>query len=528
MFLSALLLGAALVPGPGPGPGPRPSSAHAPRTALVLLLTVDQFRPDYLERYNDQWTGGLRRLYDESVVFRDGRQDHAITETAPGHSTLLSGRRPARTGILTNLKGVPDSSAPLLEVPGPGASPRRFIGSTLADWMRARDSATRVLSVSRKDRGAIAPIGRALGGVYWYEAGKFTTSRYYADTLPHWVREFNDRHGPERLAGTTWSLLLPESAYAEPDSEPYENDGRDFTFPHSLPGAPAALTQVMKNYPWMDSLTLDLALDGVAATGLGRRDSPDLLSVSLSTTDAIGHNFGPDSRELHDQLLRLDHWLGWFLDSLAVLVPREQTIIVLTSDHGVQSFVEHTREEGRPAARIWFGALARRTEGMLEDRYHQRFFLDFDYGILSGDTVAMHALGIPVDSLAGALAGQMRRAEGVKRVFTPRSLAAAPAGDREARLWRNQIPGRHAWLAAGVLQPGFTWQGTAGWTNHATTNELDIRVPILFWRAGLRHAVIDRAVPTVDIGPTLAALLDLTPTEPVEGRPLPEVVRPRP
>src|SRR5256885_3551985 len=140
----------------------------------------------------------------EGAVFTDGYQDHAITETAPGHSTILSGLWPAHTGIMRNSQGVQDSTAPLIGTSGPGASPRRFRGTTLVDWLKASDPNARVLSVSRKDRGAILPIGQAKEQVYWYQSGIFTTSRYYSDTLPAWVQSFNARHLPFKAANTTW------------------------------------------------------------------------------------------------------------------------------------------------------------------------------------------------------------------------------------------------------------------------------------------------------------------------------------
>jgi len=165
-----------------------PRAIAPARPKLVVVITVDQLRPDYLDRWKRQLTGGLFQLVNEGAVFADGYQDHAVTETAPGHSTILSGLWPAHTGIVRNSQGVQDSTAPLLEVTGPGASPRRFRGTTLVDWLKASDPTARALSVSRKDRGAILPIGRAKEQVYWYQSGLFTTSHYYADSLPRWLQ----------------------------------------------------------------------------------------------------------------------------------------------------------------------------------------------------------------------------------------------------------------------------------------------------------------------------------------------------
>jgi predicted AlkP superfamily pyrophosphatase or phosphodiesterase len=505
-----------------------PSSAHAQRpspVSLVVLIAVDQLRPDYLQRYDRQFTGGFRQMLDRGVVFQQGRQYHAITETAPGHSTMLSGREPARTGIVNNEHGVVDLAYPFLGDTVVGASPRNFRGTTLYDWMLARDSAARVLSVSRKDRGAILTVGRAQGEVYWYHNGRFATSRYYADSLPPWVQAFNARHSGEQLAGRIWDLLLPAERYPEKDSVVFEHGGNDVTFPHRLPAAPVAAAANLRYYPWMDSLTAAFALEGVQATGLGRRDRPDLLAVSFSTTDAIGHDYGPDSRELHDHLLRLDRWLGQFLDSLALLVPAERTVVALTADHGVQSLPELARMSGRQVARIWLGDLAEQAGTRLNRRYRLDFHLEFDSGLLSADTSALHARGVKVDSLASALAAVARRRPGVRRVFTPATLRTAPA-DREAILWRNQIPAGFAWLLCAAIEPGYVW-APPGVTlaEHGSTAPADVGVPIIFYGKGIRHAIVTRPVRTVDIAPTLAAFLGVRPTEPLDGRTLPEVRR---
>ncbi|MFI5233133.1 MAG: alkaline phosphatase family protein, partial [Gemmatimonadales bacterium] len=364
--------------------------------SLVVVITVDQMRGDYIARYAAQYTGGFARIASHAALFPHGVQDHANTETAPGHSTILSGREPTHTGIVSNDRGVPDPLAPLVDYAGPGASPARFIGTTLVDWLHAADTNSRVLSVSRKDRGAILPVGRAKGSVYWWADGAFTTSRYYADTLPAWVKQFNQRKSAEALAGTTWDLLLPPSAYAEPDSMPFEDAGADVAFPHPLPKSADAMRAGLTRYPWMDSVTIAFALDGARSLDLGRRGATDVLAVSLSTTDAVGHAFGPDSREIHDQLLRLDRWLGGFLDSLSRLVPAERTVFVLTGDHGVVSYPEYTAMvKHEPAGRVSLDGLTRETAVAFRDRFEMDFGFDFNgNGLMIADTAAMGARGL--------------------------------------------------------------------------------------------------------------------------------------
>ena len=519
--LVAVLAGA--LPGQAAPPG---SAASRPPISLVVLVAVDQMRADYLPRFAAQWTGGFARLYSRGTVFTAARQDHASTETAPGHSTMLSGREPAHTGIVLNSRGVQDPEAPLVgRTDSVGASPRRFRGTTLFDWMRARDPDARVLSVSRKDRGAIFPVGRAKGEVYWFDAGAFTTSRYYADSLPAWVQAFNARGSVERLVGATWDLLLPASAYAEPDSFAFENGGQDFVFPHRLPDTREGAVQRIQSFPWMDSLTLAFALDGVRELEIGRRGRPDLLSVSLSTTDAIGHAFGPDSREIHDQLLRVDRWLGWFLDSLARFVPSERTVVVLTADHGVTALPEYTvMVRHQPAGRVGLGFVTRGAAAGLTLRYGTGFGLDFDNGLVTADVDAMRARGVNVDSVARLLAAEASSVPGVAAVYTPATLAAAPQSDAGAALWRNLLPSDYPWLICALTRPGYVWSAADLQASHGSANADDQAVPIVFFGSGIHARTVTRPVSTVDIAPTLAALLGIAPDEIIDGAVLEEVL----
>src|SRR5438105_4146201 len=205
---------------------------------LVLFITVDAMRPDYLTRFEPQLNGGLGRLYRRGAFFTNAYQDHAITETAPGHSVIMSGRFPVHTGISANTAGVADSTVSLIDAAGVGASPFRFRGTTLTDWLIAKDPSTKVLSVSRKDRAAILPVGKSKQAVFWYSPnGTFTTSTYYSANLPEWVKAFNARHLPASYAGRVWQPLLPDSAYSEPDSVPTEAGGVGCLFPHPEPAA---------------------------------------------------------------------------------------------------------------------------------------------------------------------------------------------------------------------------------------------------------------------------------------------------
>ena len=524
MIRPLLLLLAAVGVGGAPTPAPRPR--------LVVVITVDQLRPDYVDRYRTQLISGLASLVKQGADFTDAYQDHAVTETAPGHSTILSGRWPAHTGIVRNSAGVQDSTAPLLGVAGPGASPARFRGSTLFDWLKAAEPGARALSVSRKDRGAILPIGRAKQQVYWYQAGLFTTSRYYADSLPGWVREFNARRIPFRAAGRPWTLLLPERDYPEPDSVPYENGGQDLTFPHRLPADSGLAAVALAGIPTMDSLTLAFALEGVRALQLGGRGATDLLAVSLSTTDAVGHAYGPDSREIHDQVVRLDRYLGWFLQQLFVRYGTENVLVVLTADHGVTPFPERSRALGhRGAVRVIPDSIIRNVNAALDQRAGGADWLQFDTGmLLLPDRATLAAQGVDVDSVIADLAARLRAVPGVARVDRPADLARRDTTDAVVRRWVHQVPPGAGVELVVTLKPYSIWtyENLPAIAMHGQPSELDARVPLILRGRGVKRGVYHGRVSTVDIAPTLARLLGLTPAEPVDGRVLAEALDEKP
>ena len=384
--------------------------------------------------------------------------------------------------------------------------------------------------MSRKDRGAILTIGRAKGAVYWFADGRFTTSAYYADTLPEWVRRFDGNIHLETLAGTKWNLLLSADQYPEPDSVSVEHDGVDFVFPHVLPSADA-LRGSLQQYPWMDSLTLAFALDGVRTMQLGKRAlasrgaMPDLLSISLSTTDAVGHAYGPDSREIHDQVLRVDRWLGTFLDALQREVPADRIVIALTADHGIAPLPELAVAKTGRGGRLWLGDIAVAIERTLEARYRTEFGIEFENGLFYADVDALRARRINVDSIANAIVAASMQRTGVRIVFTPKTLSTSK--DSGAVRWRRTLPPSQGWIAAAVAKPDFVWSAGKTTAEHGTPNALSLSVPVAFIGAGIAPGRYERLVRTVDIAPTLARLLGVTPLEALDGKPLDEALRPR-
>lgn len=525
--IRAAISGVAILSLPAVLPAQRSTDPAWPRPTLVVFLTVDQMRADYFSRFAPQLSGGLGRLYRDGAVFLNGWQDHAITETAPGHASTLSGRFPRSTGIVMNSAGVLDPQAPMLDGGGSPASPFRFRGTTLTDWMRMADPRTRALSVSRKDRGAILPMGRAKQSVYWYSTnGAFMTSTYYADTLPTWVRQFNDRRLPQSMAGRRWELALPASSYPERDDVKAESEGRDYVFPHVLSDSVPLAVRGLTEFPWMDEITLSFALAGVRALDLGAGPQPDVLAVSLSTTDAIGHRYGPDSREIHDQLIRLDRSLGAFLDTLFTMRDSTRVIIALTADHGVTPLPD-AGIAGRPAGahRVTADSVLAAIRNGLRQRGVDTNTVRFQEGVFSVDRVALRRVGTNADSVAHRFAIGVRKVAGVARADEVSALARADTvHDTVARRWLHTlIPGSDAAVVV-TLAPYDVW---GPWTiaMHGQPSDLDARVPIIFYGAPFRPGRQTANARVVDMAPTLAWVLGVSPAERTDGVVLRAIVR---
>ncbi|MEX2180574.1 MAG: alkaline phosphatase family protein [Gemmatimonadaceae bacterium] len=530
MLRSALVLSALAVACAGLAPpGTRLASSGGP--TLVVFITVDQLGSDYLERYGANLPGGLGRLRNEGAVWMRGVHDHAITETAPGHASTMSGRFPVRTGISSNSQGVNTTDAPLIGSDDFGASPFRFVGTTLYDWMTAVDPSTRALSVSRKDRGAILPIGSAKTEVYWFTSeGAFTTSTYYRIALPTWVSRFNARRAPHESAGQAWDLLLAPERYAEPDTVPRESNGRGYTFPHVAPSDPDRAAGAYSGFPWVDSLTLQFALEGVDELRLGasaRRT--DLLAISLSATDAVGHRWGPDSREIHDQILRLDRYLGQFLDSLFTLRDRRRVVIALTADHGVAPYPELRSPyyANHAAQKVdVMGPLRFVKERMLEAGVDTAAVM-FDDGFRVVDAEAFRRVGADPDAFAALWVRELRRLNGVLRADLVTDLAAADTvTDHLARRWLHMFDASSEVRAVVTFTP-FSYHASVTYATHGSPHDYDALVPIVFWGTGITPGARTTPARVVDMAPTLAALLGVTPLEPLDGRVL-SLTPPRP
>lgn len=520
LALSVLIVGCSSAQSSSSGAAGRP--ATPPK--LVVLITVDQLRGDMLDRYRADLSKGYARLMTGGAWFTNAFHDHALTETAPGHASLLSGRFPANTGIVQNSAGVVDRNYRLLtSAPNEaGASPDRFVGTTLVDWLTARDPRTRALSVSRKDRGAILPIGKSKQQVYWFSNnGSFTTSNYYRDSLPAWVRAFNDRKIPHRYAGSVWSLSRPAASYAEPDSVPNEANGRDFVFPHVFPTDTARAISYFQQTPSMDSLTALLALEGLESLSLGRGPQTDVLAVSFSATDYIGHAWGIDSREVHENEIRLDQTIGWFLDSLYRLRDSSSIVIALTGDHGASPIPELARARGEATGNQGLRVTLRPLVPVIRDYIKTRggdttaFILDGE--IFAVDHARLRASKVNPDSVLNYFRAVALQVPGVARVDRIADLRRANhARDPIARRWAHQMP-QYELVDLVVTLTRYSVLSATSVGTHGTLYDQDASVPIIFYGPWVKPGRYTDFARTVDIGVTLAQIAGATPLERVDG-----------
>jgi predicted AlkP superfamily pyrophosphatase or phosphodiesterase len=503
---------------------------------LIVFMVVDQLQGDMLDRYKADLSKGYARLMNHGAWFTNGFQDHAITETAPGHASTMSGRFPASTGIISNSVGVVDRNYPLLiglrnEA---GASPNRFNGTTLTDWLTAHDARTHTLAVSRKDRGAILPTGKSKQDVYWYSpSGNFTTSTYYRDTLPTWVKAFNDRRLTKGYAGKEWDLTLPK--YSEPDTVFYENNGANFIFPHKLPADTLAAANSIMATPMMDSVLALFALEGLNQTGIGKGPQTDILLVSFSATDYIGHAYGPDSREAHENEVRLDQTIGWFIDSLYKVRDSSTVMFALTGDHGDSPIPELAREKG----------IATGNQGLrvnlhpVVDSVREAVFrsggdesaIVYDGELFSVDR-GKPTGGMKPDSILSLFRKLALKVPGVYRVdklsdLRKKNLANDPIGRR----WTHQIPATAPIdLAITLTRYSYWYSVSAGpdrqiTATHGSPWDQDAHVPIIFYGPWVKPGKYTAFARTVDMAPTLAAIARVKPTERLDGVVLKQAIR---
>ena len=496
---------------------------------LILVLSIDQMRFDYLTRFNDLYKGGFRTLLDQEAVFSNARYHHAMTETGPGHSVILSGRHPSHSGIIANawydpflkktINVVEDPVHSPLGGEGRGASPVNFIGFTLGDVLKQQSPESRVVAVSLKDRSAILMAGPRGDAAYWYETsgGNFITSTYYMSEAPAWLEKWNSQRLPDQYAGKRWERLLEDEKlyekYAGPDAIEGEWDRKDIVFPHSIRGAPPEreFYDDLRRTPFVDEMTLSVSLEAMKAHQLGQDDSTDILAIGFSATDIVGHTYGAESQEVMDQLLRLDLILEDLFQEVETRVGLDHTLVVLTSDHGVLPLVETLQAKGIEARRAHLQILETAVEQALEKQYPgvENLIADSFIDIyLDEEVIQRHDL--KRQEVETTMSYALLSTGLVESVYTHSQLLSdEPSDDPYIELFRNSFfQPRSPHLT--VLVKKYTYIGVyPGGTDHGTAYDYDRHVPIIFMGPDIEPGSYPDPCGPEDIAPTLAQLLGL-------------------
>jgi predicted AlkP superfamily pyrophosphatase or phosphodiesterase len=534
---------------------PRTSAAQlaSARPKLVLLIVVDQFRYDYLERFGDLFgNGGFKRLMNEGALFTNANYDYVPTFTACGHAAVSSGSVPALNGIVGNAyydreSGkvrvmVADDSAHLvtgkaISDKGGAASPRTLIGTTIGDQMRLSNNfQSKVVAVSLKDRSAVLPGGKRPNGAYWFSEadGQFVSSDYYFKELPAWVKKFDAGDRVDKYFGMKWERVLPPEAYkrAQAENLPSQRSSLGSRFPYVVTGGEEKpgprFYSAFTLTPFSSEYLSEFGKAAVEAESLGADEYPDLLSISFSAPDLAGHYYGPDSQEIVDTYIRLDRVIADFLGYIDKKVGLANTIIAVTGDHGVAPVPEYMRSKGFEAARIPGREIVDAANKALAARFGEgKWILNFinDQLYIDQKLIAEKKVD-PAE--AERVAGEAALlADGVVNYFTRTQIVGGrmpggPIARRVANGFNRERSG-DVWLITKPLC--FFAEGDLP-TTHGSAYNYDTHVPIILFGAAVRPGRYNSDCSPSDIAPTLSALLSVEPPPNRTGRVLVESLTP--
>jgi hypothetical protein len=492
-------------------------AAPQKKPKLVVSIAVDQFRYDYLTRFRSEYHGGLDRLLNQGVVFTNAYYEHYPTITAVGHSTMLTGATPSVSGIVGNdwydrqeKKIVTNVSDPNTKLLGGGAgdtrtgsSPHRLLVDTVGDEMKiASGGKAHVIGISLKDRAAILPSGHMADGAFWFDStsGSFVSSTYYFADLPGWVKDFNSSRPADQYRGVKWldhtMTQDMKRLYSEVDSSPFGNE-----------------------------LIERLAERALQAEQLGRHDTTDLLAVSFSSNDYVGHARGPDSPEAHEMCLRTDQLLTKFFAAVEQAVGAGNVLFVFMADHGVAPVPEVNIARKMPGGRIEATTVAQAVQAALVKKYGAGEWITSSAEIglyLNLELIAGKNLDrAEVSRTAAAAALEVPH---VYRTFTREDLMHGAVQDDQ--MGRRVSNGFFAPRSADVellLDP--YWLASRTGTGHGSAFNYDAHVPVIFMGAGIHPRQVDSRIMVNDVAPTLATFLSVEVPSGSVGHPLVEVLQ---
>ncbi len=535
----------------------------------MIVVVVDQMRADYLSRFGHLFKDedGFARLTSEGAWFQKAEIAHGVTMTSPGHATIATGSDPSAHGVIQNnwidrasgepAYAVADPEGRIIGPPGVdttgirGRSSAASRRSTIGSWLKSASPTSKVLSIAYKDRASILMAGTASDGAYWYEpeVGAYVTSSAFSQVLPPWVVDF-DRSAALREARSptmTWKRSLPLTAYdfvgADDVAAEGSGGGKNTTFPHRLvdPGdSTTAAFYRLGASPTSDGLSFDLLRRGLDALELGVDDAPDLLLLSLSGADLVGHAFGPDSHEIVDYYAQLDHQLGDLVRELDRRLPGAYAL-VLTADHGGARMPEVARARGHADAQRITGDVFDREVGAALARVSRRLKLpepiaysDVGEGIWLDlkilNTKAAESRGITAPKLRAEVAQELRALPFVADAFTYEELADPSQASASRQSWLR----RYGLSFVADRSPDIQLLPPSGWlintratgTSHGTPYDYDTEVPIIVFGEGIPARIVDTPVYTHDVAPTVADLLGISARGEIDGRSLLPLLRP--
>jgi len=536
-FLLAIL-GVALLPVPAA------ASAYNGRPKLVVVIVIDQFRGDYLDRYRDQFgDSGFRFLLDHGAYFPNCNYNYANTRTAPGHATLFTGAYSNGHGIVANewwdtkkkkmVASVEDDDTKLVGLASErgeerkpderkpdekrsGASPHNLLADTLGDELKlATQGKARVFAVSLKDRAAILPGGFAANGAYWIDpqSGAWITSTYYRNELPHWVQDFNANR-PAKFWDRDWKdaqgALLLSTAHRK-----------------NKAGADAGFYEVVGPTAFGNEYEFEFAKALVLYENVGRGPATDLLAISLSPNDMLGHRVGPDSPEMKQMALDLDRQLSEFINFLGHQIGLADVWIALSADHGIASLPDQVKQFHIPAANLDSAKLEAQINSAITAKFssgHPAAYVKLDYPMAWLDPDAFAAVHVHEHDAEAAVGEAMKQA-GLRDYYTKSQLAEGEVPDTPlGRKYLNSYSPEGSWYVMGV--PDIYTVGASKGTDHASPYNYDTHVPLAIYGLPFQAGTYRTGVEPIDLVPTLASLLGINaPTHSV-GRVLTEALAP--
>lgn len=499
-----------------------PATSAAPkRPKLLIAIVIDQFRYDYLLRFRSEYTSGLARLLEHGAVLTDAHLKHIPTVTAIGHSTFLTGATPSLSGIVgnewfdrdlkRNVTSVQDDNEHEVGgVPGKASSsPRRLLVSTIPDEIKMSGQHTKTIGISIKDRGAILPSGHMADAAYWFEndSNTWVTSTYYAKELPQWVADVNASRPTSKFLGESWIPL---------------EGGKPFCT--MVNGSDVRFCDSFEATPWGNELIETLAEQAIGSEELGKHDGTDVLTVSFSSNDYVGHAVGPDAPEVRDISLRTDRLLGKFLDYVDGQVGLANTIVVLTADHGVAPVPEVNRERKMPGGRLSGLRISQMLSLALVTRYGPGKWLDGSGSVLYLNQELILSKKLDPAEVEEVAANLLRKLPHIFRVYTRHQLMNGllpPDGVSQAAA-NGFYPQRSGDLVM-IPEAYYLFEAAPG-TSHGLPFNYDNHVPLIFFGAGIKPGFYRMPAAANDIAPTLAELLGVEQPSGSVGRVLSEII----